>query len=49
MDDRSKASKLADHLFEAPTDALGRANLVCTRIAIIMLAGLAAIYFVSLT
>ena len=41
---RGDWSKLADRLFEAPTDALGRVNLICTRIAIIMLGGLLAIY-----
>lgn len=42
--DRGALSRLTAFLFETPTDPLGWFNTACTRIAIVMLAGIAAIY-----
>lgn len=45
---RGALSRLRDLLFEAPTDALGRINLWCTRICIVALVAMWAIYLETL-
>lgn len=40
-------SRLADKLFEAPTDALGRINFWCSMIALACVGGIIALWIVS--
>lgn len=46
-DNLEPSARFRDALLETPEDHLGRFNLACTRIALVMLAGIAAITLVA--